>query len=143
MNAEDANLDSPRVQQGSLFGDPDPEPDPEPDLEPWPEPESDPETPPTIDEVVSDSDPEDSKQGSLFGDLDEFYPWKKEWQGMPEFIQEDLAPKYSVIVHFESMKDMQSFAKLVEQNISGKTQSLWYPEAKIGTFADKRYKYEP
>jgi hypothetical protein len=37
---------------------------------------------------------------SLFGDLDDLTYWKKEWKGMPEFIQEDLEPTFQIDVHF-------------------------------------------
>lgn len=66
-------------------------------------------------------------------------PWVVEWVGMPEFVQEDLTPRYSVIVHFESDEDMAAFAKLVEQTVTPNTRSLWYPEAEIGHMMDKRY----
>lgn len=84
----------------------------------------------------------DPEQTSLFGE-DEFENWADEWKGMPEFVQEDLAPKKSLIVHFASNADMAAFAKLVGQRIGHRTQSIWYPEAEIGHFADKRYADAP
>jgi hypothetical protein len=66
-------------------------------------------------------------------------PWVVEWRGMPEFIQEDLTPRYSVIVHFESDEDLSAFSKLVAQTVTPNTRSLWYPEAEIGHMMDKRY----
>ena len=65
--------------------------------------------------------------------------WKKEWKGMPEFIQEDQSPWKSIIVHFASPGDMQAFSELVEQTITPKTQSLWYPTAEIVHMMNKRY----
>lgn len=65
--------------------------------------------------------------------------WEKEWQGMPEFICEDLQPYQTIYVHFASKEDAQAFAKLVEQTITNKTISIWYPKAKIGRYANKRY----
>lgn len=79
----------------------------------------------------------DPEQTSLFGD--ELAAWFPEWQGMPEFEQKNLEPWKSVIVHFASSADMAAFAALVEQRITPNTQSLWYPEAEIGRYADKRY----
>lgn len=82
--------------------------------------------------------PGDPEQISFF-DEDAFENWTEEWKGMPEFAQEDLAPVKSVIVHFASLADQAAFAKLVGQRIGHRTQSIWYPEAEIGHFADKRY----
>jgi len=65
--------------------------------------------------------------------------WRREWHAMPEFIQEDLTPTRSVLVHFAEESDVRAFAKLVEQEIGPRTRSLWYPEAEIGRFANKRY----
>lgn len=82
---------------------------------------------------------EETGQASMFGDLDEFRLDRQEWGGMPEFVQEDLAPWKSVAVHFTSRADMNAFALLVEQQMTSKTRSLWYPKAEIGRFIDKRY----
>lgn len=50
-----------------------------------------------------------------------------EWQGMPEFHQDDLAPMKSITVHFASQKAIDDFSKLVGTSITPKTRSLWYP----------------
>ena len=76
------------------------------------------------------------KQNSLF-EVGEW--WEEAWQGMPEFIQEDLEPFKTVYVHFKNRKDMDKFAKLVDQNLTTKTQSIWYPETEIVSYKDKRY----
>lgn len=78
-------------------------------------------------------------QVSLLGDLDQFTRQREEWEGMPEFVQEDLAPWKSVIVHFENRADMDAFAALIGQRLTEKTQSVWYPEAEIGRYINKRY----
>lgn len=66
-------------------------------------------------------------------------PCEREWQGMPEFVQEDLAPKKSLLVHFANFEDMQAFAKLVGQTVTERTKSIWYPKAEIGHMVTKRY----
>ena len=81
---------------------------------------------------------EDKKKLSLF-DMDELQAWKKEWKDMPEFIQKDLTPIKSIVVHFESLEMMREFAELIKQKITPKTQSLWFPEAEIGRYANKRF----
>ncbi len=79
------------------------------------------------------------KQHNLFDNVEDYEKYKDEWEGMPEFLQEDLQPFQSVIVHFEKREDMDEFSKLVEQKLTYKTKSIWYPKAEIGTIADKRY----
>jgi len=65
--------------------------------------------------------------------------WEEHWKGIPEFVQEDLEPFKTIYVHFENRKDMEAFAKLVDQTITMNTRSIWYPEAEIGRFANKRW----
>ncbi len=65
--------------------------------------------------------------------------WITQWVGMPEFIQEDLTPVRSIIVHFETEHDLETFARLVEQSVGPNLKSIWYPEAEITRYADKRY----
>jgi hypothetical protein len=82
---------------------------------------------------------EDDKQKKLF-DIPEW--WEEHWEGMPEFIQEDLTPEKSIFVHFENYEDMKKFSKLVDQKITAKTQSIWYPKAKIRSYKGKAYATE-
>lgn len=77
-------------------------------------------------------------QSNLF-DPDEFKPWRDEWKGMPEFVQEDLTPWASLIVNFANPDDLAAFSKLVGQKLFATTRSFWYPEAEIGHYANKRY----
>jgi hypothetical protein len=53
--------------------------------------------------------------------------WKEEWKDMPEFVQHDLQPLQSVTIHFANKEDRDCFAKLIGQNITSMTKSLWYP----------------
>ncbi len=70
----------------------------------------------------------DNKQMNLFDALGSEEDWKREWQGMPEFVQEDAQPFQSVIVHFETKEDRDNFALLIDQRITYKTKSLWVPK---------------
>jgi hypothetical protein len=65
--------------------------------------------------------------------------WHEHWKGMPEFVQEDLAPVKTIYIHFETREDYQAFAKLVGQTLTMNTRSIWYPEAEIGRTFNKRY----
>ena len=61
------------------------------------------------------------------------------WQGMPEFEHDDKTSEYSVKVHFACKEDLEAFAELVEQPVSEKAKSIWYPAATIEPEFDRRY----
>jgi len=65
--------------------------------------------------------------------------WEDEWQDMPEFIQKDLQPYQTILLHFPNRKSKDEFAELVKQKITSKTKFLWYPAQEIRTITDKRY----
>ena len=62
-----------------------------------------------------------------------------EWEGMPEFDQEDATSFKKVIVHFATEAHLQEFARIIGQSLTLKTQSVWHPKAVIETYADKSY----
>lgn len=76
-------------------------------------------------------------QQSVLFDMTE--PWKKNWGGMPEYTHEDLEPARSLLVYFESDVDVEKFAALLEQSVGPNVRSIWFPEAEIGRFSDKKY----
>ena len=53
------------------------------------------------------------KQKKLFEEEDEH--WTKEWQDMPEFIQEDLTSFRKIVVHFKNNDDADKFSKLMRE----------------------------
>jgi hypothetical protein len=77
-----------------------------------------------------------TEQKSLF-EYEE--PWKAEWVGMPEFVQYDLTPWKTLPIHFATPGDMAAFAELIGQKLSENTRSVWFPEAEIGRYSNKRY----
>jgi len=79
------------------------------------------------------------KDDSLFPELDKSFDWRKEWQGMPEFIQEDLRPIQRIIVNFESHEDVQAFSALVNQKLTNKTDSIWFPKKELEQPKNFRY----
>ena len=81
-------------------------------------------------------------QANLFGDDDQFTVAGQEWQGMPEYVNGDLTPWKSMLVHFASLEDLQAFAELVNQPITTRTKSIWYPASDVFHFIDKRYATE-
>ena len=50
-----------------------------------------------------------------------------EWVGMPEFVQEKKQPYKLLNVRFETEEDYNEFAKLIDQNLTEKTKSIWFP----------------
>lgn len=61
----------------------------------------------------------------LFGD--EAFDWKKEWQDMPEFIQENLRSIHQVTINFLTVEDMNEFSELIGRRITFTTKSVLYP----------------
>ena len=53
--------------------------------------------------------------------------YTQEWQGMPEFEQEDLQG-IIIRVHFETKEDRRDFFQRIGQKFTDKTNSIWYPE---------------
>ena len=51
----------------------------------------------------------------------------KHWEDMPEFEQKKNDAFRKIIVSFVSEKDAQDFGKLLKQNVTANTKSLWYP----------------
>ena len=53
--------------------------------------------------------------------------YDKEWEGMPEFSQENQHPVRQIVVSFESDEHVAAFGKLIGANITEKTKSVYYP----------------
>jgi hypothetical protein len=52
---------------------------------------------------------------------------EKLWKGMPEFNQKNLEPYHQIIVSFKDKEAMNLFSQLIDQKITKKTRSIWYP----------------
>ena len=79
------------------------------------------------------------KQDFLFEQSEIEKDWEKEWVGMPEYVQERKEEYAKIIVRFRNEEDLQEFAKLVEQNLNIKTQSIWFPKLIFQDHFSKRY----
>ena len=53
--------------------------------------------------------------------------WTKHWKGMPEFENEDNPPYKKLIISFRTKEDYEEFAKIIDQNLTEKTKSIWHP----------------
>ncbi len=56
--------------------------------------------------------------------------WREQWVDMPEFDQERIPFYKKLAINFESEEDYQKFATLIEQKLTVKTRSIWYPQHK-------------
>jgi hypothetical protein len=68
--------------------------------------------------------------------------WQKEWEGMPEFVQEKQKPYQELKIRFRNEQDLQDFAELIGQKLTKKTKSLWFPKLIRGINSNKRYSNE-
>jgi hypothetical protein len=75
-------------------------------------------------------------QSLLFGEKE---AWREEWEGMPEFEQQNLLPEYSVRVNFASVEDLKKFSELIKQPLTTKTSSIWFPVQAKADLASKVY----
>tara|TARA_R100000808_G_C2122807_1_gene133710 strand:+ start:317 stop:952 length:636 start_codon:yes stop_codon:yes gene_type:complete len=69
--------------------------------------------------------------------------WEDHWKGMPEFEQDDLSPYRSLNIHFRNQEDMDDFAKIMNQQITDKTKSMWHPILIKNNYDDDVYIDEP
>jgi len=51
----------------------------------------------------------------------------REWEDMPEFIQEKKEPYFKIIIRCETKEDMLKLQDLLEQTFTEKTKSAWFP----------------
>jgi hypothetical protein len=66
--------------------------------------------------------------------------WQEEWIDMPEFIQTKKDDSfYKITIRFKNEKDLNDFSKLINQKITNKTKSIWFPEIERGINANKLY----
>ena len=65
------------------------------------------------------------------------------WDDMPEFDHADQSSFKRLVVNFENEADLNNFATLLGQKILPTTRSVWYPEAEIGRYSNKRFADEP
>lgn len=63
----------------------------------------------------------------MFGDPLSNEDTEKEWEGMPEYIQEDSHAQYSIKVNFYTEQDLNDFGELINQKITTKTRSINFP----------------
>ena len=63
-----------------------------------------------------------------------------EWQGMPEFVQEEKEAFAKIVVRFESQAALDDFAGKIGQKLTPKTKSIWHPFK--SHWGGKRYRWK-
>jgi hypothetical protein len=66
-----------------------------------------------------------------------------EWKDMPEFVQEKQEPFAKIIIRFETKENLEEFAKLINQKLTKKTKSIWFPFKSHWGLTKKRWVDEP
>ena len=66
------------------------------------------------------------EKGLLF-EAEDYDIAREEWRGMPEFVQEKQQPYAQIIVRIASKEDLDAFADKMEQYLTSKTKSIWFP----------------
>ena len=64
---------------------------------------------------------------------------EEEWNGMPEFDQDDKTSFRHVIVHFKNNEDVKEFFSIIGQSHTDKTKSTWFPEKEHANNKMDRY----
>ena len=49
------------------------------------------------------------------------------WSGMPEFEQEKIRPFAQIILRVRSQEDLDELSRRLEQPLTPKTKSAWFP----------------
>ena len=65
--------------------------------------------------------------------------WRKAWQGMPSFIQENNPPYKQIVIAIPNEGNVEAFSKLIGQSITEKTKSIWHPKLDRDENAKKRW----
>ncbi len=82
---------------------------------------------------------ETAEMDAIFTQDDPNLDIEKEWNGMPEFTQQDKTAFKSISVHFPDQAAIDKFAKLIDQKITPETKMCWFPQIEIESYADKEY----
>ena len=80
------------------------------------------------------------KSLDMFPDYEDIV--KKEWNDMPEYSHKNKEAIKQLIVSFKNFEDYRKFAALINQPITAKTKSIWFPKIENTSMVDKRYASE-
>jgi ParB-like chromosome segregation protein Spo0J len=66
----------------------------------------------------------ENEEAKLFDEKDEA---DAHWKGMPEFSQANEMPFRRIIINFKNQDAVDAFSRLLNQTVTPKTRSVWYP----------------
>ena len=78
-------------------------------------------------------------QGLLFDNIEDFDIIEREWEGMPEYAQEDLGAYRKIYINLRNQEDVDRLSKLMDQKIYPNEKSYWFPHKADKIQADKIY----
>jgi len=85
-----------------------------------------------MDKLGSEGKDPENPLAELLGVADQpRHIWEKYWVGMPEFQQEENPPFKRLVISFRTEDDYKEFAKVIGQNLTDKSKSIWYPKLEI------------
>ena len=67
------------------------------------------------------------------------HDWRREWKGMPEFVQEERKPFSTIMIRFANKEDLDDFANKIGQKLTPKTKSIWHPQLLRGLDCVERW----
>lgn len=62
-----------------------------------------------------------------------------EWEGMPEYEHKDMTAHRTLIIHFRNDEDVAEFSKLIAQEFTESTKSIWHPKQFKQNLKDESY----
>ena len=83
------------------------------------------------------SSQKEGKQSTLF-DAPETLE-DSHWVGMPEYKHTAEPPYQTIIVRFATETDLIEFTKCINQKITPKTRSIWYPKRQLLNLEEWEY----
>lgn len=78
-------------------------------------------------------------QNTLWGHTDEREMWEQEWEGMPEYMMQNMEAKKQLKINFLKIEHYEEFCKLIGQELTPNTKSTWFPAVGKGRNSDKVY----
>ena len=57
--------------------------------------------------------------------------WKSQWQGMPEYTQNNANSFRTITMKFRNEEDYNDFSQKIGQEITEKTKSIWHPKLNV------------
>ena len=70
---------------------------------------------------------------------DQLFDEYPEWFGMPEFVQEIQDVYAKIIIRVANEEDLMALSKALQQPLTKKTKSLWFPALTRGINSNKRW----